>query len=147
VSSFGSDIVPPTPPQPPANAYSHPSTLESAATMDSLEGSRASVSCILMGSPSESPWLLRQSHISCCSSQMLCVSGTSDLVCDDKVPIPCCIPFLADALLYGEYRFASSSSSCSHAPPLSLSISFSHMSSRDVTPISVAWHKGNEKMV
>jgi hypothetical protein len=34
------------------------------------------------------PRLLSQSHLSCCSPQMACLSGASDLVSDDEVPIP-----------------------------------------------------------
>jgi hypothetical protein len=50
--------------------------------MDSVDGSRASD---LLGSPSETPRLLSQSHPSCRSHHGPRVLGTSDLVGDDEV--------------------------------------------------------------
>jgi hypothetical protein len=52
--------------------------------MDSLEGSYDSV---IIGSPSESTWLLPQSHIPFFSPHVLLVSGSLDLVCDGEVPL------------------------------------------------------------
>jgi hypothetical protein len=75
-----------TPLTTPALGCSTSTSADSATTMDTLDGSRASV---LFGSPSETPRLLSQSHPSCCCLQVPCMCGVLDMVTDDKVSIPC----------------------------------------------------------
>jgi hypothetical protein len=79
---------PPLTPPLPAHACSTPRSAASTTAMVSLDGSHASVSSVLMSSPSHLPRLLSQSLLSCCA-QAPCVSDASDLVSDDLVPIPC----------------------------------------------------------
>jgi hypothetical protein len=71
-------LLPLTPPRPPAHACSAPSSADSANTMDSLDCSHAF--SVLMDYPSETPPLLSQYPLSCCSPQVSCLFGTLDLV-------------------------------------------------------------------
>jgi hypothetical protein len=71
-----------------ARTCSTPSSADSITTVDSLDCSHASASSVFMGFPCETPQLL--SHpLSCCGSQAPCLFDASDLVSDNKVPIPC----------------------------------------------------------
>jgi hypothetical protein len=58
--------------------------------MDDLDGSRVSASSVVNSSPSQSPGVLHQPHLPCCSPTVPCVSGASDLVSDDEVLFPTC---------------------------------------------------------
>jgi hypothetical protein len=71
-----------------ARACSTPSSADIITTMDSLDCSHASASSVFVGFPCETPQLL--SHpLSCSGSQAPCVFDATDLVSDNKVPIPC----------------------------------------------------------
>jgi hypothetical protein len=60
----------------------------SPTSLDSLVGSPASVTSVLVGSPITPPQPPPRYRISCLSPQVSCVSGTPDHISDDKVPIP-----------------------------------------------------------
>jgi hypothetical protein len=77
------------PPQSLAHGCSTPSSVYSATTMGSLDCSQASVSSVLLDSPSATPRLLSPSHRFCRSLQVPCEFGALDPVSNGEAPVLC----------------------------------------------------------
>jgi hypothetical protein len=76
-----------TPPRSPAHACSTPTSTDPA--VDNLDCSLASVSSVLLDSPSETPKPQSQSLPSYRCPLVPSTFGAADLVSDDEVPVPC----------------------------------------------------------